>query len=83
MILPIYTFGQPVLRKVAEDIDKDYPNLTQIIQDMYETLDRSEGIGLAAPASRVVTTFVTLSSSIFTSHMIYYFHNIWNHLFLS
>ena len=49
MILPIYTFGQPVLRKVAEDIDKDYPNLKQLIQDMYDTLDRSEGIGLAAP----------------------------------
>ena len=49
MILPIYTFGQPVLRKVAEDIDKDYPNLTQLIQDMYDTLDKSEGIGLAAP----------------------------------
>ena len=49
MILPIYTFGQPVLRKVAEDIDKDYPNLKQLIQDMYDTLDKSEGIGLAAP----------------------------------
>jgi peptide deformylase len=49
MILPIYTFGQPVLRKMAEDIDKDYPNLAQLIQDMYDTLDRSEGIGLAAP----------------------------------
>jgi peptide deformylase len=49
MILPIYTFGQPVLRKVAEDIDKDYPNLAQLIQDMYDTLDKSEGIGLAAP----------------------------------
>ena len=49
MILPIYTFGQPVLRKVAEDIDKDYPNLNQLIQDMYDTLEKSEGIGLAAP----------------------------------
>ncbi len=34
MIMPIYTFGQPVLRKVAEDIDKDYPNLEQLIKDM-------------------------------------------------
>ena len=49
MIMPIYTFGQPVLRKVAEDIDKDYPNLEQLIKDMYDTLDKSEGIGLAAP----------------------------------
>ena len=49
MILPIYIYGQPVLRKVAEDIDKDYPDLKQLIQDMYDTLDKSEGIGLAAP----------------------------------
>jgi peptide deformylase len=38
-----------VLRKVAEDIDKDYPELEQLIQNMYDTLERSEGIGLAAP----------------------------------
>ena len=49
MILPIYTFGQPVLRQEAEEIDKDYPELQQLIKDMYETLERSEGIGLAAP----------------------------------
>ena len=50
MILPIYTYGQPVLRKVAEDIDPAaFPNLQELLQDMYETLDQSEGIGLAAP----------------------------------
>ena len=49
MILPIYTFGQPVLRQEAEEIDKDYPELDQLIQNMYETLENSEGIGLAAP----------------------------------
>lgn len=49
MILPIYTYGQPVLRQVAKDIDQDYPELKKLIQDMYDTLDRSEGIGLAAP----------------------------------
>lgn len=49
MILPIYTIGQPVLRKVAEDIDENYPELPQLIQNMWETLARSEGIGLAAP----------------------------------
>ena len=49
MILPIYTYGQSVLRQEAEEIDKDYPGLQQLIQDMYETLERSEGIGLAAP----------------------------------
>lgn len=49
MILPIYTYGQPVLRKVAEEITPDYPDLEQLIANMYDTLERSEGIGLAAP----------------------------------
>ncbi len=49
MILPIYIYGQPVLRKVAEDIPADYPNLKQFIQDLFETMDDSDGIGLAAP----------------------------------
>jgi peptide deformylase len=49
MILPIYTYGQPVLRKETEEIDADYPNLKQIIQDMWDTLGRSHGVGLAAP----------------------------------
>lgn len=49
MILPIYTYGQPVLRKVAENITPDYPELKKLIDDMWETLADSEGIGLAAP----------------------------------
>lgn len=49
MILPIYTYGQPALRKQAKDIDTDYPELSQLIENMYETLSASEGIGLAAP----------------------------------
>lgn len=49
MILPIYTYGHPVLRKVAQDIDKDYTDLQNLISNMWETLDNSGGIGLAAP----------------------------------
>lgn len=49
MILPIYIYGQPVLRKVAEDITPDYPELKTLITNMWETLADSEGIGLAAP----------------------------------
>lgn len=49
MILPIYIYGQPVLRKVAQDIQPDYPELKQFIGDMWDTLADSEGIGLAAP----------------------------------
>ncbi len=49
MILPIYIYGQPVLRQVAQDIDESYPELGQLIENMWETLAASEGIGLAAP----------------------------------
>lgn len=49
MILPIYTYGRPVLRKVATDITSDYPDLNQLIADMFETMHRSDGVGLAAP----------------------------------
>ena len=49
VILPIYIYGQPVLRKVAEDITPDYPELKSLIENMWETLAESEGIGLAAP----------------------------------
>lgn len=49
MVLPIYTYGQPVLRQEAEEIDSTYPNLQQTIHDMWDTLAKSEGIGLAAP----------------------------------
>jgi len=49
MILPIYIYGQPVLRKVAEPIDKDYPGLDELIQNMKDTMYDSDGIGIAAP----------------------------------
>lgn len=49
MILPIYTYGQPVLRKETEEITASCPNLQEIIKDMWDTLDRSHGVGLAAP----------------------------------
>lgn len=49
MILPIYLYGQAVLRKVAEDITPDYPELSNLIENMFETMHNAEGIGLAAP----------------------------------
>ena len=49
MILPIYTLGQPVLRKVAEEITPEYPNLKELIENMYETMEKADGVGLAAP----------------------------------
>ena len=49
MILPIYTYGQAVLRKEAEDITLDYPNLKELLDNMIETMQKAEGVGLAAP----------------------------------
>lgn len=49
MILPIVAYGHPVLKAVAKEIDKDYPELEKLLADMWETLAYSEGVGLAAP----------------------------------
>ena len=49
MIYPIVVYGSPVLRKVAKEIDKDYPELEKFIGDMWETMYQSDGLGLAAP----------------------------------
>ena len=61
MVLPIYTYGQPVLRKVAEDIAPDYPELGALIENMYETLERSDGIGLAAPQVGLAIRLVVIN----------------------
>ena len=49
MILPVTVYGHPVLRKVAQDISPDYPDLSNLIENMFETMTFAEGIGLAAP----------------------------------
>lgn len=49
MILPIYLLGHPVLRKETEEITPDYPNLKELISNMFETMYHSDGVGLAAP----------------------------------
>jgi|SRR5690554_1693189 len=50
MILPIYIYGHPILRKVTKDIDpNNYPNLTELINNMFETMYQAEGVGLAGP----------------------------------
>lgn len=49
MILPIYLYGQPVLRQEADDVDEKYPDLKKLVENMYETMYESDGVGLAAP----------------------------------
>jgi peptide deformylase len=49
MIIPIYGYGEPVLRQVGEEITPNYPNLSAIIDNMYDTMYNAYGVGLAAP----------------------------------
>ena len=49
MILSIYGYGEPVLRKVGAEIPQDYPNLKETIENMYDTMYHAHGVGLAAP----------------------------------
>ena len=68
MILPIVAYGNQVLRKVAAEIDKDYPSLDKLIQDMWETMYASNGVGLAAPqVNKCIRVFVIDSAQIFTN----------------
>lgn len=66
MILPIVAYGSPILRVVSKNISKDYPNLLKFIEDMWETMYASNGVGLAAPqVNRDIRLFVVDSSQIF------------------
>lgn len=49
MILPIVAYGDPVLRKVGKEIDKEYPKLDELVANMKETMYNASGVGLAAP----------------------------------
>ncbi len=68
MILPIVAYGAPVLRKVAKDITPGYPNLAKLIEDMWETMYASNGVGLAAPqVNKDVRVFIIDSAQIFAN----------------
>ena len=49
MILPVFVYGSPVLRRVASDIPEDYPGLDEFIESLFDTMYQSDGIGIAAP----------------------------------
>ncbi|MEO6610686.1 MAG: peptide deformylase [Chitinophagaceae bacterium] len=68
MILPIVAYGNPVLRKVATDINKDYPQLEKFIADMWETMYASNGVGLAAPqVNKDIRLFVMDTEQMFNN----------------
>ena len=59
MILPIVAYGNPVLRKVCDDITPAYPDLEKLLADMWDTLYNSNGVGLAAPQiNRPIRLFI-------------------------
>lgn len=63
MILPVVAYGDPVLRKVGVDIDKNYPDLSKLIADMFETMEKAKGVGLAAPqVGKAIRLFVVDAS---------------------
>ncbi len=65
-ILPIVAYGHPVLREVAKDIDADYPALDKLIEDMWQTMYSSNGVGLAAPQiNRSIRLFVVDTAQMF------------------
>lgn len=72
MILPVYTYGQPVLRKVAQDIPIDYPELQKLIKNMFETNTASEGIGLAAPQIGKSIRVVIIDLDAISDHLLEY-----------
>ena len=49
MKFPIVAYGDPVLKKVCKNIDQEYPELQQLVDDMFETMYAASGVGLAAP----------------------------------
>ncbi len=65
MNLPIVAYGSPILRKVCDEIDSDYPGLEQLLADMWETMYNSNGVGLAAPQiNRPIRLFIIDSKQI-------------------
>jgi peptide deformylase len=68
MILPIVAYGASVLRKVCDPIESDYPNIKVLIEDMWETMYESNGVGLAAPQiNKHIRLFVVDSAQIFAN----------------
>ena len=65
MILPILAYGHPVLNKVAADIDKNYPNLNELIENMFETMYAANGVGLAAPQINLSIKLVVIDATTF------------------
>ena len=65
MILPVVAYGDPVLRKVGKEIDKEYPKLDELIENMWETMYQATGVGIAAPQVGVSIRLFIIDASPF------------------
>ena len=63
MILPIIAYGDPILRKLCEEIDPTYEKIQDFIDDLFETMNAANGVGLAAPqVGRSIRLFIVDTS---------------------
>ncbi len=69
MVLPITAFGHPTLKKVAKEIDKDYPGLNALIENMQETMYATSGVGLAAPQVNIPIRLLVLDATPFAEEV--------------
>lgn len=69
MILPIVAYGHPLLRRTSKEIDKDYPGLNELIENMWETMYLSSGVGLAAPQVNLSIRLFVIDASPFADEI--------------
>ena len=67
MILPIVGYGDPILKKKAQIVEKNYPDLKSLISDMFETMYHASGVGLAAPQIGKSIRLFIIDTSVFDS----------------
>jgi peptide deformylase len=63
MILPIYTYGNPVLRQQSTPIDESYPEIQELINNMFETMYNAEGVGFAAPQVGIPIRLIVIDAN--------------------
>lgn len=65
MIYPITVYGDPLLRQTAKKINKDYPEFPKLIEDMFETMYFSDGVGLAAPQINLSIRIFVIDATVY------------------
>ncbi len=67
-MMPIVAYGHPTLKKKGEDIDKDFPGLAELIEDMFDSMYHSNGVGLAAPQINKSIRLFVIDASPYEEH---------------